>query len=181
MGQNPQYSPLTGRAYQTGQVSLPQTVGTELVAVDNGGATVVNVPVAALSTDCLLATAVTANSSTSSTTLTAANMTATYGDVILPMSGTLAAAANAQLPTVAALVANLLGATAPTNGAFTFTLANRSSGNFAWTITTNTGWTLNGAASTFVVPQYQYSTFLVQFTSQTTATITQANAGFLNA
>ena len=56
MGTNPTYSPLTGRAYQTGQINLPTTTGTELVGVDNGGATEVDVYVASIATDVLLAT-----------------------------------------------------------------------------------------------------------------------------
>lgn len=179
MATGPTY-PTNQPLYQTGVNISTATVGAERVAVDNGGAVVASLPLAAVTTDCLLAT-VNTNSSTSSTTLTAANLTGNYGDVIVSMTGVLAAAAVATLPTVASLVANILGAAVPNGGAFTFTLANRSSGNFAWSIAGNTGWTLLGPSANFNVPQYQYATFLLQFQSQTAATLTLINTGFCTA
>ena len=180
MGTNPTYSPLTGRAYQTGQINLPTTTGTELVSVDNGGATDVNVYVSAIATDVLLATENTIAGGTP-LALTGANIIGKYGDAIARLTATLAAAGTATLPTVANLVAAFLGGTVPVNGAYTLTVANVSSGNFAWTLATNTGWTLNGPAANYVIPQYQYNNYLIQFTSQTTATITLINAGFVTA
>jgi hypothetical protein len=180
MGNNPTYSPLTGRAYQTGQVTLPTTVGTELVGVDNGGATEVNVFVSAIATDVLLATE-NPIATASPFTLTGANIIGKYGDAIARLTATLAAAGTVTLPTVANLAAAFLGGTVPVNGGYTITIANVSSGNFAWTLAGNTGWTLNGPAANYVIPQYQYNNYLVQFTSQTTATITLVNAGFVTA
>ena len=182
MGTNPTYNPLSGRAYQTGQITLPTTVGTELVGVDNGGATEVNVYVSAIATDVLLATE-NPISTASPFTLTGANILGKYGDAIVRLTATLAAAGTVTLPPVApaGLAAAFLGGTVPVNGAYTLTIANVSSGNFAWTLATNTGWTLNGPAANYVIPQYQYNNYLVQFTSQTTATITLINAGFVTA
>ena len=183
MGTNPTYSPLTGRAYQTGQINLPTTTGTELVGVDNGGATEVDVYVASIATDVLLATENTI-ATASPFTLTGANCIGKYGDAIARLTATLAAAGTATLPTVANLVAAFLGGTVPVNGAYTLTIANVSSNNFAWTLAGNTGWTLiNPGVNNvnFTIPQYQYNNYLIQFTSQTTATITLINAGFVTA
>jgi hypothetical protein len=86
------------------------------------------------------------NTSTSSTTLTAANVTGGSACVDLNLSGTLGGAANATLPTVANLVASMwsvkVGAT------YRLRFIKSSADANAWTIVTNTGWTLSGATQT---------------------------------
>jgi hypothetical protein len=83
-----------------------------------------------------------ANSATSGTTLTGANLTGGATEVTLAMTGTLGGDANAQLPTVANLVAAIPN---PVAGySYKVRFLNLSSANHVWTITTNTGWTLNG-------------------------------------
>jgi hypothetical protein len=166
--------------YQTGVLFLTSLIGTEHVSVDNGGPMSTVATTAALDSLAISPTVVTANSSTSSATLTAANMTGVYGSVILPMSGTLTAAANATLIDVPTLVANYPGAKVTVGQSFLFVLVNESAGAFSWTVLTNTGWTLNSGVGgvSYVVPQNTYTTFVVQFTSQTTATITPVATGF---
>ena len=166
--------------YQTGVLFLTSLIGTEHVSVDNGGPMSTVAPAAAFDSLAISPTVVTANSSTSSATLTAANMTGVYGAVILPMSGTLTAAANATLIDVPTLVANYPGAKVTVGQSFLFVLVNESAGAFSWTVLTNTGWTLNPGVGgvSYVVPQNTYTTFVVQFTSQTTATITPVATGF---
>lgn len=106
------------------------------------------------------------NSATASTTLTAANLVGAY-EVVLNMSGALAAGGNATLPTVAALVAALPG---PVNAGQTYKLriCNNSSGAFAWTVLTNTGWTLSG---TMTIGQNKNRDFAIIFQSATAATL----------
>jgi hypothetical protein len=83
-----------------------------------------------------------ANSATAAATLSAANITGASGVVHLALNGTLTAAANAQLPTVAAMLASL---PAPSLGtSYKLRVINNGGGAFTWTLTTNTGWTLNG-------------------------------------
>lgn len=166
--------------YQTGVLFITSLIGTEHVGVDNGGPVTTVATTGAIEAFAISPTAVTANSSTASATLTAANMTGTYGAVILPMSGTLTAASNAALIDVPTLVANFPGAKVTVGQSFLFTLVNESAGAFAWTIITNTGWTLNPGVGgvSYTVPQNTYTTFVVQFTSQTTATITPVATGY---
>jgi hypothetical protein len=113
-----------------------------------------------------------ANAATAGTTLTAANVTGSAASVDLAMTGTLAGAANAQLPTVAAMAAALH---CPTPGtSFRLRLINQSSANFTWTVTTNTGWTLAG---TMTIAQNTWREFVVTLNSLTTATLQSVATG----
>lgn len=116
------------------------------------------------------------NTATAGTTLTAANVGGAgpgiADAVYLNMTGTLAGAANAQMPTVAALVAQLPNVAA--GQSYVFRVANTSGGAFAWTVTTNTGWTLNG---TVTIAQNAYRDFLITFTSLTAATLQNIGGG----
>jgi hypothetical protein len=94
----------------------------------------------------------------------------------LNLTGTLGAAANAQLPTVATLIASLPSVVQanPVGLSFQLRAINSSSGAFAWTLTTNTGWTLNGTQS---MAQNTWRDFVIQITSLTTATIQSVGTG----
>ncbi|RQN37362.1 hypothetical protein [Paraburkholderia tropica] len=94
----------------------------------------------------------------------------------LNLTGTLTAAANAQLPTVASLIAALpqVVQSAPTGISFQLRVINSSSGAFAWTLTTNTGWTLGGTQS---IAQNTWRDFIITITSATTATIQSVGTG----
>jgi hypothetical protein len=87
-------------------------------------------------------------------------------EVYLDLTGALGAGANIQLPTVAALVAAIPNAQVGT--AYYLRIMNHSSGAFAWTVTTNTGWTLNG---TMTIAQNFYREFMVTFTAIGAATL----------
>jgi hypothetical protein len=115
------------------------------------------------------------NTATSGTTLTGANISGAINGVTLAMTGTLGGGANAQLPTVANLLAAIPN---PVTGySYRFTLINLSSANFAWTITTNTTWTLNGTMS---VAQNTWRDFILTITGATTGTLQSVRTGTIS-
>ena len=158
--------------YQTGTTTIPTLAGTERVSVDNGagGNTVANVQALVMSGAAPVATS---NTATTSATLTAANIYGSYDSVYLNLSGTLGGAANATLPTVAALAALFPNGVTAGQG-YMLTIINSSSANYAWTVLTATGWTLTG---TMTVAQNTTRTFIVNFTSASAATLTSVGTG----
>ena len=167
--------------YQTGVIMLTALTGLEHVSVDNGGPMSTVTTTGGLAALISAPTIVTANTSTSAATLTAANMIGNYGNAVLPMTGTLSAGAVLTLPTLATLVTGMPGGAVTVGQTLIVSIANESSGAFAWTLATNTGWTVYATAAQLIIPQNTYSTFIVQFTSQTTATITYVGSGFYTA
>ena len=163
--------------YQTGVKVLTSLLGSERVLVDNGGA------VMAVATTALLGSvgaagfssnfAYTTNTATAGTLLTAANIAAAAAETVLGLTGTLGAAANAQLPTVAQLLAQI---PAPFQGyTLVLRIINSSAGNYAWTVVTNTGWTaLNGTMS---INQNTFRDLLITITSIVNATATIQSVG----
>ena len=105
------------------------------------------------------------NSTNTTQLLTAANITGA-NDVTLNMTGALGGAANATLPVCTAAAAAFPNLVA--GQTFTLRVINSSSGAFAWTLVTNTGWTLNG---TMTVNQNTARDFIVTFNTTSTATI----------
>lgn len=154
---------INGVAATVGVVIQPGTVATFTAAV--AGAWTVQ----AASTK---SAAFNTNTATSGTTLTAANVTGGVSSVDLALTGTLGAGANAQLPTVAAMVAALHCPTVGTS--YRFRIINESSANYTWTVTTNTGWTLTG---TMTVAQNTWREFVVTLTSLTAATLQSVATG----
>jgi hypothetical protein len=114
------------------------------------------------------------NNAASGVTLTGPNIAGAAAVVDLQMTGTLTAAASAQLPTVAALLAALKTDAIGTGISYRLRIANVGGGAFAWTVTTNTGWTLNGTMS---IPQNTWREFIVTLTSLTTATLQSVVTG----
>lgn len=115
------------------------------------------------------------NASASAVAFTAspAQISGGSANVVLDLTGAPAAALNVQLPTVAALVAALPN---PVIGD-SYMLRVKNSGNtLAWTLTTNTGWTLNG---TVAVATATWRDFVLTLTSLTTATLQNAGSGTL--
>lgn len=92
------------------------------------------------------------------------------------LTGTLGAGAALTLPTVANLIAALPSAvqSSPVGITWQLRILNTSSGAFAWTVTTNTGWTLNGS---MVVAQNTFVDFVLTITSATTATLQRVGTG----
>lgn len=123
-----------------------------------------------------VATAPTANA----LALTGANICGGSVKTVLNLTAALGAGAAADLPTVAALVAAMqaAGLKPVAGGSYELDVLNTSSGNFAWTITTATGWTLQG---TMTVAQNTVRKCIVTFTSLTAAVLQSigqyANAG----
>ena len=80
-------------------------------------------------------------------------------EVVVTMTGTLTAGANLQLPTASAITSALQndypGQT------FKLRIRNLSAGAFAWTVTTNTGITLNGSVD---IQQNAYRDFFITIT-----------------
>lgn len=112
------------------------------------------------------------NTATSGTTLTGANISGGLQEVVLNMTGTMGGDSNAQLPTVANLVAaipNLM------NGyVYKLRIINSSSANHVWTVTTNTGWTLNG---TMTIAQNTWRDFQLTLTSSSAAVLQAIGTG----
>lgn len=100
---------------------------------------------------------------TSGFTATGAQISGGLATTVLNLTGTLGAGANIQLPTASALVAalNANGIVPQANDSYELDIVNLSSANFAWTVTTNTGWTLNG---TMTVAQNTMRRLFIQFT-----------------
>lgn len=112
------------------------------------------------------------NAATTATTLTAANITGAIAAVDLQMTGALAAGAALTLPTVASTVIALHSPTVGT--AYRLRITNASSGAFAWTVTTNTGWTLTG---TMTIAQNTWREFVATLSSLTTITLVSVATG----
>jgi predicted RecA/RadA family phage recombinase len=105
-------------------------------------------------------------------TATGVQISGGLADSYLDLTGALGAGAALTLPTVAQLVQAMHS---PTIGqSYMLRIINRSSGNFAWTVTTNTGWTLNGLMT---VAQNTWREFIVTLTSLTTATLQTVGIG----
>lgn len=81
---------------------------------------------------------------------------------VLNLTGTLGAGAALTLPTVATVLATLTPAQAVVGSTIVLRVINSSGGAFAWTVTTNTGWTLNG---NMAVAQNTWRDFILQLTN----------------
>lgn len=104
-------------------------------------------------------------------TLTAANISG-GAEVYLALTATLAGAGAVTLPTVASYLAAIPGAF--TGMGLYLRIINESGGAFAWTVTTNTGWTLTG---TMTIAQNTWRDFVITVTSVPSATATLQNIG----
>ncbi len=102
--------------------------------------------------------------------ITGANITGGSVRTTLNLTAALGAGAAADLPTVAALVTAMeaAGITPQIGSTYELEVMNTSSGNFAWTVTTATGWTLTG---TMTIAQNTLRRFYVSFQSLTAATM----------
>lgn len=117
-------------------------------------------------------TAYSAASNTTGFTATGAQVMEA-SETVLDLTGTLAAGAALTLPTVASLLATLTPNQTAVGSSIIFRVVNHSSANFAWTVTTNTGWTLNG---TMTVNQSTFRDFILTITALgTTPTATLQN------
>ncbi len=118
-----------------------------------------------------------AASNTSGFTCTPAQINSANTLNVLNLTGTLAAGAALTLPLVAGVATTTMQGYNNSSGTFSYDplsgvsdtfildVYNTSAGAYSWTITTNTGWTLNG---TMTVAQNYFRRLLCQWTSATT-------------
>ena len=123
-------------SYQPPGVILSTLTGGEFVLVDNGGpydtvTTTEQIAGLVLSGGQVYVT----NTATAGVTLSTGNVYAGQIETTLNLTGTLGAAANAQLPLAAGLFSAIPNAAA--GDTYKLTIINSSSGAYAWTVTTN--------------------------------------------
>jgi hypothetical protein len=111
------------------------------------------------------------NSATAGTTLTGADISGAINEVALAMTGTMSGDANWQLPTVANLVAAIPNPVA--GWAYKLAIVNKSSANHTGTITTNTGWDVQG---TMTIAQGATRSFHVKLTTLSAAVLQSIDA-----
>lgn len=92
----------------------------------------------------------------------------------LNLTGTLGAGAALTLPTVATVLATLTPQQAQVGSTIVLRILNASGAAFAWTVTTNTGWTLNGHVA---IAQNTWVDYVIQLTSIVNATATLQSVG----
>lgn len=115
------------------------------------------------------------NAATAATTLTAAQLTGGFADVVLAMTGALAAGANATTDTAANIMAAIPDGQAYVGYSYKLRIINESSGAFAWTVVGGTGVTVTGTAS---IAQNTWREFIATVTAVGSApTITLQSAG----
>jgi hypothetical protein len=98
-------------------------------------------------------------------------------NTVFDLTGTLGAGAALTLPTVATLISTLTPQQAVVGSSIILRVINHSGAAFTWTVTTATGWTLNG---TMTVAQSTFRDFIVTLTNvgaSPTATIQNAGSG----
>ena len=109
-----------------------------------------------------------ANSSVVGFTLTAANVATAGIENIVNLTGAISAGTNVTLPTVASVIAFVGSANINNNETFKLRVVNSGgTGSGVWTVTTNTGWTLNGTQTVAVGGWRDY---VVTITSVASAT-----------
>jgi hypothetical protein len=165
---------MTVAVYQSGAVQITTPTGTERIFVDNGSSGDVWMsPDQVLALGTVSARVYNTSALAVAGTLTAANVTGATGTVYLDMTGTFAGAANIQLPTAAAVIADL-SAQQSVGSTYILRVINPSADTL--TITTNTGWTL-GSNGSYALLTETFRDFLVTITSATTATLQDVGGG----
>lgn len=107
--------------------------------------------------------------------LTAANLTGGATDVVLAMTGALAAAATATTDTAANIIAAIPTAQRYVGFSYKLRIINQSSGAFAWTIAAGTGVTITGSAET--IAQNTWREYVVTIATATTVTMQSCGVG----
>jgi hypothetical protein len=121
------------------------------------------------------------NSSTSASTLLAgANISGGTIEQTLGLTGAITAASNAQLPTVANLLTSVdaHNVVVQTNQTYKLRIINiGGSSSGVWTVTTNTGWTLNGTMTIAVGAWRDFYVTITDPVSAITATLQSVGTG----
>jgi hypothetical protein len=170
---NPGVSNDTTQGYQPGSTWINSTAGSVWECISSAKGAAVWVEFAASSGEITDTSAsYSASASAVSFTATPAQISGGSAIAVLDLTGAPAAAENLTLPTVAALVAALPGAAIGDS----WILRVKNTGDTsAWTVLTNTGWTLNG----IVAVAQGFRDFVVTLTSLTTATLQNVGSGAL--
>jgi hypothetical protein len=95
----------------------------------------------------------------------------------LNLSGTLGAGAALTLPTVATLLSTLTPQQAVVGSTIVLRILNSGGGAFAWTVTTNTGWTLTGHVAIANLTWVDYVIQITAVGATPTATLQSVGAG----
>jgi hypothetical protein len=119
----------------------------------------------------LPATKVSSATDTAGFTLTGAQVAGAQ-DVSVKLTGALTAAAAATLPTAANIVAAIPNATI--GQTYHLRLSNESTGDYVWTVTTNTGLTLSGVMT---IAKGEFRDFAVVLTSLSAVAVTSVGSG----
>ncbi|HEY6924777.1 MAG TPA: hypothetical protein VI653_14985 [Steroidobacteraceae bacterium] len=115
------------------------------------------------------------NAATSATTLSAASLTGAADEVILNMTGALAAGAVATTDTAANIIAAIPQAQRFPGANYKLRIINSSTGAFAWTVAGGSGVTVTGTAT---VTQNTWREFMVTLgNSLTTVTLQSIGTG----
>jgi hypothetical protein len=170
---NPTVNNDTSQGYQSGSTWINSSNSTiwECVGAAKGAAVWIELAAAGGVVEDVSAAYNAANNAVGFTA-TGAQISGGSAFVCLDLTGAAGGAANVQLPTVAALVAAIPN---PVIGD-SYVLRIRNFANTGiWTVTTNTGWTLNGAMTIAATPAW--TDFIVSLTSLTAATLQRVGAG----
>jgi len=98
-------------------------------------------------------------------------------NTVLELTGTIGAGQALTLPTVATLISTLTPQQAVVGSTVVLRIGRGANGAFSWTVTTNTGWTLNGSMT---IAQSTFRDFLITLTNvgaSPTAVIQQIGTG----
>ena len=96
---------------------------------------------------------------------------------VLELTGTIGSGQALTLPTVATLISTLTPQQAVVGSSIALRVGRGATGAFNWTVTTNTGWTLNG---TMTIAQSTFRDFIITLTNvgtTPTAVIQQVGTG----
>lgn len=156
-------------AYQPGAVAIINPTGAERFFVDNGSPNLVFLTLDEIAgfaqqdpqPGALPANVFNTNAAAASTNLTAANITGATNLVVLNLSGDLAAAGMAALPSAAVLLAVLPEAVV--GETYLLRVLNNSAGDFAWTIEAGAEFTLGGTGN-YGIAQNTFRDFIVTIT-----------------
>lgn len=114
------------------------------------------------------------NTATSATTLTAAQMSGGADKVVLDLTGTLTAAANATTDTATNIIAAIPQGQRYVGATYILRIINDSSGAYAWTVVAGSGVTLTGTAT---IAQHTWREFLVTLTNISTPAVSLQGIG----
>lgn len=155
-----------------GGINIIPAYSSAYIQIAFTSATALTMTVIALNTNIeLIGSAINTVSGNTPLTLTGANI-AGSSDITILLTAVLAGAGTITLPTIAQTIAAIANGAPGLN--WNLRIINASSGAFAWTVGTSTGWTLNGTMS---IAQNTFRDFIINLPTATTGTLTSAGTG----